>query len=44
MLENLSWCQIHLYTQDINIADNKYDNKYEKTEQILEILASWQLT
>ena len=40
MLENLSWCQIHLYTQHTNIADKKY----EKTEQILEILASWQLT
>ena len=25
MLENLSWCQIHLYTQHTNIADKNYE-------------------
>ena len=25
MLEDLSWCQIHLYTQHSNIADKNYE-------------------
>ena len=30
MLENLSWCQIHLYTQHTNIADKNYEKNEEK--------------
>ena len=30
MLENLSWCQIYLYTQHANSISNIADMKYEK--------------
>ena len=30
MLENLIWCQIHLYTQHTNIADKNYEKNGAK--------------